>query len=98
MAFMRSMAMPVVEIVDVIVVGDGDVSAAFPMRVIVSVMLGVALGGALVEVPVVSSMKVSIVDVVDMVAVGDSDVSAAVTVNVAVVNVLAVSLGHRCSS
>ena len=65
-----------------IVVGDGDMSAAFPVGVIVSRMLGVALGGALVEVPVVGGVEMPVVDVVDMVAVGDGDMSAAVTVDV----------------
>jgi hypothetical protein len=92
------MAVPVVDIVDMVIVGDGDMSAAFPVGVIVSGVLGVALGGALVEVPVVGGVKVPVVDVVDMVAVGDGDMSAAVTVLVGVVSMLDVGGGHGFSS
>ena len=42
-SFVGGMAVSVVEVVDVIVVGDGDMSAAFPVGVIVSWVLGVAL-------------------------------------------------------
>jgi hypothetical protein len=92
--FVGGMAVPVVEVVDVIVVGDGDMSAAFPVGVIVSGVLGVALCGALVEVPVVGGMKVPVVDVVDMVAMGDGYMSAGFTVNMGVSGVLAVGGGH----
>jgi hypothetical protein len=92
------MAVSVVEVVDVIVVGDGDMSAALPVRVIVPGVLGVALAGALVEVPVVGGVKVSVVDIVDVVAVGDGDMSAAVAVDMGVVGVLVVRGGHGCSS
>jgi hypothetical protein len=81
-----------------IVVGDGNMSAAFPVSVIVFGVLGVAVDGALVEVPVVGGMKVPVVDVVDMVAVGNGYMPAAVTVNVGVAGVLDVSGGHGCSS
>ena len=97
-AFVGGMAVSVVEVVDVIVVGDGDMSAAFPVGVIVSWVLGVALSGALVEVPVVGSMEMPVVDVVDMVAVGDGDMPATVTMNMGVVGVLEVRSGHGCSS
>lgn len=96
--FVGGMSVPVVEVVDMIVVGDGHMSAAFPVGVIVSWVLGVALSGALVEVSVVGGVKVPIVDVVDMVAVGDGDMPAAVTMNVGVVGVLEVRGGHGCSS
>ena len=56
--------MSVVEVVDVVVVGDGDMSAALPVGVIVSQMLGVALAGALVGVPVVGGVQMAVVDVV----------------------------------
>ena len=98
MAFMGGVAVPVVDVVDVIVVGDGDMSATFPMSVIVSGMLGVALGAALIEVPVVRGVKVAVVDVVDMVPVGDGDMSATVTMRVGVAGVLDVGGGHGCSS
>jgi len=93
-AFVGGMAMPVMDVVDVVVVWDGDMPAAFPVGVIVSRVFGVAVSGALVEVPVVGGVKMSVVDVVDVVAVGDGDVSAAVTVDVGVSGVLEVSGGH----
>jgi hypothetical protein len=96
MALVGGVAVSVVEVVDVIVVWDGDMAAAFAMGVIVSGMLGVALGGACVEVPVVGGVKLPVVDEVDMVTVGDGDMSAAVTVGVGVGGVL--DVGHGCSS
>jgi hypothetical protein len=96
--FVRGMAVPVVDVVDVVAVGDGDMSAAFPVGVIVSRVLGVALDGALIEVPVVGGVKMPVVDVVDVVAVGDGDMSAAFPVDMGVVGVLEVSSGHGCSS
>ena len=96
--FMGGMAVPVVDVVDVIVVRDGDMSAGFAVGVIVSGVLGVALGAALIEVPVVRGVKVAVVDEVDMVPVGDGDVSATVTMHVGVVGVLDVGGGHGCSS
>jgi hypothetical protein len=87
-----------VEIVDVVVVGDGDVSTAFPVGVIVSGMLDVPLGGALVEVPLVGGVKVPVVDVVDMVAVWDGHMSAPVTMYMDVIRVHQVGAGHGCSS
>jgi hypothetical protein len=98
MAPVGGVAVPVVEVVDVIVVWDGDMAAAFAVGVIVSGMFGVALGGAYVEVPFVGGVKVPVVEVVDMVTVGDGDMSAAVTVDVGVVGVLEVGGCHGCSS
>ena len=93
-AFVGGVSVSFVDVVDVVVVGDGDMSAAFPVGVIVCLMLGVVLGGALVEVPVVGDVKVPFVDVVDVVVVGDGDMSAAFTVDVTVVGVLDVGGGH----
>src|SRR5580692_7961453 len=92
------MAVPFVEVVDVIVVRDGDVSAAIPVGVIVSRVLGVVLDGALVEVPVVCRMKVPVMDIVDVVAVRDRDMPAAIAVHVGVAGMLDVWGGHDCSS
>jgi hypothetical protein len=97
-AFVGGMAVSIVEVVDMIVVGDGDMSAAFPVGVIVPGVLVVALVGALVEVPVVGGVKVPVVDVVDVVAVGNGDMSATVPVDMGVVGVLGVIGGHGCSS
>ena len=96
--FVRSMTVPVVEIVDVVVVGDGGMSTAFPVGVIVSGMLGVSLGGAFVEVPLVGGVKVPVVEIVDVVVVWDGHMSAPVTMHMAVIWVLDVGAGHGCSS
>jgi hypothetical protein len=92
------MTVAVVEVVNVVVMGDGDMSTAVPVGVLVLGVLGVGLRGALVEVPVVGGVQVSIVDVVDMVAVGDGDMSASDTVDMGVAGVLEVRGGHGCSS
>jgi hypothetical protein len=97
-AFVGGMTVPFVYVVDVIVMGNGDMAAAFTVAVIVSGVLCVALGAALVEVPVVDGVKVPVVDVVDMVTVGDRYMPAAVTVNMGVAGVLEVSGAHGCSS
>jgi hypothetical protein len=95
---MGGMTVPVVDVVDVTAVRNGDMSAGFAMGVIVAGVLGVALGCALVEVSVVGGVQVPVVDVVDMVAVGNGDMSATVTVHVGVVGSLDVRDGHGCSS
>jgi hypothetical protein len=97
-AFVRGMAVPVMEIVDVIVVGNADMSAAFAVSVVMAGVLRVALSGALVEMSLVSGVKMPVVDVVDMVVVGYGHMSTALTVNVGVVGVLEVGGGHECSS
>jgi hypothetical protein len=97
-AFVGGMAVPVVDVVDVVAVRDGDMSAAFAVGVTVSGVLGVVLGGALVEVSVVGGVQVPVVHIIDVVAVGNGDMSAALTVHMGVVRVLVVGGGHRCSS
>jgi hypothetical protein len=98
MTFVGGMPVPIVDVVDMTVVGDGDMSAAFPVGVIVSGVLGVARGRALVDVSVVSRVEVPVVDVVDVVPMGDGDMPTAVAVNMCVVGVLEVGGGHGCSS
>jgi len=97
-AFVGGMAVPVMDVVDVVAVRDGDMSAAFAVGVVVSGVLGVVHGAALVEVPVVGGVQVPIVDVVDMIAVGDGDMSTSLTMHVSVVGVLDVGGAHWCSS
>jgi hypothetical protein len=97
-ALVGGVTVPVVEVVDVVVVGDSDMPAALPVSVIVARVLLVDLGGALVDMPIVSSVEVPVVDVVDVVAVRNGDMTAAVTVNVRVVGVHDVGGGHGCSS
>jgi hypothetical protein len=92
------MAVPVVDIVDMVTVRDGDMSATLSVGVVVSGVLGVALGGALVEVSLVGSVQMPVVGVVDVVAMGNGDMSATLTVHMGVVGVLNVGGGHWCSS
>jgi hypothetical protein len=89
---------PVVDVVDVVLVGHGDVAAALPVDVVMIRMLGVILGRALVEMPIVSGMQMTVVDIIDVIAVGDGDVATTVAVNVGVVGMFEVSVRHRCSS
>ena len=93
-ALVSSVAMPVVEVVDVVVVGNGDVPATRTVRVIMILVARVTLGLALVVVPVVFSMQMSVVDVVDVIAIGYGDVAAALAVDVRMVSVLAVRGCH----
>jgi len=89
---------PVVDVVDVVAVGDGDVAATLTVSVVVIRVPNMTLGGALVEVSFVGRVQMPVVDVVDVVAMGDGHVTAALTVDVRVVVVLLVGGGHGCSS
>jgi hypothetical protein len=93
-AVVRGMAVSVVQVVDVIVVGDGDVPATLPVSVIVTGVLHVDVGDALVDMPIMSSVEVPVVDVIDVVAMRNGDMPAAFTVNVRVVGVHDVGGGH----
>jgi hypothetical protein len=94
-ALVSSMAMPVVEVVDMVVVGEGDVPATWTVRVIMILVERVTLGLALVVVPVVLSVQMSIVDIVDVITMGDGDVAAALAVDVRMESVFAVRGCHR---
>jgi len=83
---------------DVIVVGDNDMSASFAMSVVVSGMLSLAFGDALIEMAVVGSVKVPALDIVDMVSVRDCHMPASIAMNMVVTGVLDVRTCHRCSS
>ncbi len=93
-AFVGGVTVPIVDVVDVVAVRDGDMSAALPVGVTVSGVLGVVLGGALIEVPVMGGVQVPVVDIVDVIAMRDGDMSAAFPVGVGVVGVLDVGAGH----
>jgi hypothetical protein len=95
MALVSSVAMPVVEVVDVVVVGEGDVPATRTVSVIMILVERVTLGLALVVVPVVLSVQMSVVDIVDVITMRDGDVAAALAVDVRMVRVFAVRGCHR---
>jgi hypothetical protein len=96
MVLVRGVPMPVVDEVDVVVVRDRDVPAALPVCVIVHVVHGVAVGGALVPMVVVLPVQVPVVRVVDVAVVRHSDMTAAVPVGVRVSGMGGVlGAGHR---
>lgn len=94
MAVVGRMAVAVVDVVDVVSVGDGDVTAARTVLVLVVLVDDVTLGLALVPVTVVLAVQVTVMDVVDVVSVGNSDVATVGAVLVLVVLMGLVS--HAC--
>jgi hypothetical protein len=94
----RGVPAPVVDVVDMVPVRHGHVTAAVTVHVVVILMDGVVRLFAFVVVTVVLSVQVAVVHVVDMVAVRDRDVAASFTVDVVVISVLAVSCGGHCFS
>lgn len=94
----RGVPAPVVDVVDMVPVRHGHMTAAVTVDVVVILMHGVARRFAFVVVTVVLSVKVAVVHVVNMVAVRDRDVAASFTMDVVVINVLAVSCGGHCFS
>lgn len=79
---MGRVAVAVVDVVHVVSVGNGHVTAALAVRVIVTGVLAVRAGFALVRVPLVLAVQVAVVHVVDVTVVRDRHVTAALTVRV----------------
>jgi hypothetical protein len=94
----RGVPAPVVDVVDMVPVWHGHMTAAVTVDVVVTLMHGVVRRFAFVVVTVVLSVKVAVVHVVNVVAVRDRDVAASFTMDVVVINVLAVSCGGHCFS
>ena len=89
-------AVAIVQVVHVIAVRDGDVTAALAVHVIV-VLVNVVLGRlALVPVALVLTVDVTVVQVVSVIVVGEGNVAAALAVGVRVLVVDGV--GHDSSS
>ena len=85
MVAVGGVAVTIVDVVDVVAVGDGDVAAALAVDVASMVLSGDVLGGfALVPVAFVQAVDVALVDVVGVVAVLESNVAAARAVGVGV--------------
>jgi hypothetical protein len=80
-------AVPVVDVVGVVPVRDGHMTAVSAVHVVVPVVHGVLAGRALVEVVVVLTVQVPVVAVVDMVPVRYRHVPAAVPVRMGVTGV-----------
>ena len=88
-AVVEGVAVAVVDVVDVIAVGNGLVAAARTVLMICVIVVHDVLGGnALVPVAVVLAVCVAVVDVVDVIAVGDRLVTAVGAVGVGVVVML----------
>jgi hypothetical protein len=97
-ALVRRVAVPVVQIVDVALVGDGHVTTALTVDVRVVLVLDMALRDALVDVALVDDMQVPVVHVVDVALVRDGHVTTALAVDVGVVGMLNMGGAHGCSS
>ena len=97
-AFMGSMTVCAVHVVDMPVVGDGDVPASFAVGVVMAGMFRVTGGGAFVPVSFVGGVQVPLVGVVGVLGVRDGDMAAAVTVVVGVFWVLEMGHGRGSSS
>ena len=91
----RGVPAPVVDVVDMVSVRHGDMTAAVTVDVVVILMHGVARRFAFVVVTVVLSVQVTVVHVVDMVAVRDRDVATSFAVGMVVINVVSVGCGRH---
>lgn len=87
---MGRVAVAVVDVVHVVSVGNGHVTAGLAVRVIVAGVLAVRAGFALVRVSLVLTVQVAVVHVVDVTVVRDRHVTAALTVRVIVPRMLLV--------
>ncbi len=92
--FMLVVKVTVVQVVDVVTVGDGNVPATRTVLVRVVLVDRVPLSGAFVPVVFVLVVEVAVVQVVDVVTVGDSDVPAARTMLMGVILVNDVLSSH----
>lgn len=98
-SLVTGVSMSVVDVVDVIAVGDRDVPAAFAVNVGVVVVRGVLGRFALVVVSVVLAVQMSVVYVVGVVLMRDGYVPATLAVCVVVTRVRVVCrCGHASSS
>ncbi|AXN46728.1 hypothetical protein DSM43518_02200 [Mycobacterium marinum] len=81
----------VMDVVDVIAVGNGDVAAAIAVSVIVPVMHAVAVGGfTFVKVIAVAPVQMTVVQIVDVITMRNRDMSATVAMRMVVPRVLPV--------
>jgi hypothetical protein len=97
-ALVRRVPVPVVQVVDMALVGDGHVTTTLAVDVGVLSVLDVALRDALVDVALVDDMEVPVVHVVDVAPVGDGHVTTTLAVDVGVVGMLHMGGAHGCSS
>ena len=100
MAIVAVVQVAIVNVVDVVTVGDGYVAAALAVDVVVTFVDGVlcvaSAVAAFVPVAVVIVVQVAVVDVVDVVAVFNCGMAAALAVNVLVVG-MGMAVAHFVS-
>jgi hypothetical protein len=89
---------PVVDIVDVIIMGHGDVPAVRTVDVVMVSVLLMPFSPAFIDMVAMHGVHVTVVGVVGVVAVGNGNVSASLTVDVGMVGVLGMGSCHACSS
>lgn len=87
---------PVVNVVDVIAMRDGHMSAALAVNMVMTLMHSMPAGRlAFVVVVVVRSMKMTVVHIVDVIAMRDRYVAAPFAVDMVMADMLLVCSGHR---
>ena len=94
-AVVGGVAVPVVDVVGVALVRDGDMPALRAVLVLVPLMRCVLGGAAFVHMILVNAVDVAVVCVVGVVAVQKRDVAAAFAVGVRVIGVRGVLAGVR---
>jgi len=91
MLTVRRMPTSVMDVIDVISVRDGHMSAAVTVHVIVRFVDRMTIGLTLVVVRPVLPMDMPVVQIVDVVAMGNRDVSASLSVRVVMGQVFVVN-------
>ncbi|GAA1717745.1 hypothetical protein GCM10009765_77790 [Fodinicola feengrottensis] len=87
-------AMPVVDVVDVLAMGDSDVTAAGAVSVRMCLVGHMCGRLTLVEMAVVLAVQMSVVRVVDVAGMRHGDMSAPLLMSVIVAGVLGMCAGH----
>jgi hypothetical protein len=95
---MGGVTVTLVHVVDVVLVGYGDVTASLTMSVVVAGVLDVLLSAALIGVRVVNHVYVPVVKVVGVVSVGDRHMPTPRAVDVRVPGMLETARAHVLSS
>ncbi len=94
---MGDVPVPVVQVVDMVTMRDGDVPAAFAMSVRMPFVRGVIAGLALVVVVAMRRMQMAVVHVIHVITVRDRYVPTPLAVYVRVPGVLLMRGGHKAS-
>ncbi|GGU29863.1 hypothetical protein GCM10010289_59100 [Streptomyces violascens] len=97
-ALVISMAVAVVDVVDVVGMRHCDVSTARPVLVVVVLVHGVTGGFALVGMPVVNAVQMTVVRIVDVVGMRHGNMAATTAVLMGVPGVRDVNGGRHVDS